>query len=334
MIDPFRLIKELAPYRGNTLQIELTDRCNLHCPNCNQGRGSGNVHGIEPGFMHPGLFRKIMDDLKISRMKFFEVQPFWFGESLLHPDFEHMFSLLLLMMEQSSLFAQIDLHTNAQLLDERLTELLIFSDIKMPVLTVSIDASSEETYNIVRPGGALKQVQDNVFNLIRRREQLGQVLPTVRVQFLLFEENRKDLTSFIEYWGGLFERVSRKNAVYESVNAYFDGSNFRDRFSYPDTSRSLWPDDIFPVSHPIYAHEQWRLDYMKTARLFRDSIWIKRPNALPLARQEELDRLFAETVMEKSLKSSEQERFRLFVEPDNRLPEFRLDYFGQRSPCA
>ncbi|MDD2717850.1 MAG: SPASM domain-containing protein [Candidatus Wallbacteria bacterium] len=332
--DYFRLIRELYPYQKHTLQLELTDRCNLACPSCNQGMGSREVHGKESGFLHPGLFRKIMDDLKKSRMRFFEIQLFWFGEPLLHPDFDHIFSLLLLLMEQDSLFAQIDLHTNGMKLDGRIRDLLLFSDIKMPMLTISLDSIKKENYNRIRVGGELDKVLSNIRKFVETRETLGQLLPALRIQFLLQEANREELPAFIDYWKEYFRNCSRSNAVFQAAKAHFDKESYRAKYPKHDSGCSLWPAEIFTVNHPIYPHETWKLDLLKVSKIFKDTVWIKRPNFKPESRQLETDRLFDEVKASFGLKSHEEDGFRLVIERDNQFPPFSLEYFGTRPPCA
>lgn len=329
----FSLIEDLKEYKNFTIQIELTDICNLKCPACNQGMGSENVHGKKSGFMHPGLFRKIMDDFQNSRLKFFEIQLFWFGESLLHPDFSHIFELLLLLMETKKLFANIDIHTNGNVLNERIIELFVFADIKLPSITFSIDAIRDDTYKNLRPGGDLKNVIQNIKKLIDLREEFMQILPTVRVQFLLQELNRDEVVEFIEFWSNFFNKNSHKNPLINTLKDYFEFKNYRLKYPHVNKKNSLYPDDVFDITHPIYLHEKWRLDYYKASQIYKDSIFIKRPNFLPLERQKEIDRLFIDTMHKFNLKSFESEKFRFIMEPSNKIPELDLQFFT-RTPCA
>jgi len=329
----FSLINELSNYRKNTIQIELTDVCNLQCPACNQGMGTSHVHDIKPGFMHPGLFRKIMDDLISSRMRFFEVQLFWFGESLLHADFEHIFSLLMLLMEQKRLFAQIDLHTNGLLLNDRIIDLLCFANIKLPMLTFSIDAITPETYSKIRKGGQYDVLIKNIHKFISKRESLGQLLPAIRAQFLLQESNREELMDFIKYWKNFFNNYSRKNVIYRHVKNYFLKEDYRIKYPHIDKKKSKYPDDVFDITHPIYPHEKWMLELKKVGEIFKDTIWIKRTNFKPESRQKEINAIFDEEMKKNGIINEDEENYRLVMDKDNVFPDYSLQYFG-RKPCA
>ena len=46
-----------------TISVELTNHCNLNCPECNSGSG---LMTRERGFMKIDLFEKIISDLNIS----------------------------------------------------------------------------------------------------------------------------------------------------------------------------------------------------------------------------------------------------------------------------
>jgi MoaA/NifB/PqqE/SkfB family radical SAM enzyme len=61
--------------------VELTNHCNLHCPEC--ASGSGQMKR-ERGFMDIELFERIISEL---RPYLWNINLYFQGESLLHPAF-------------------------------------------------------------------------------------------------------------------------------------------------------------------------------------------------------------------------------------------------------
>ena len=70
----------------------------------------------------------------------------------------------------------------------------------MTRIQISIDATTQETYDKVRPGGDYNKIVKNVHNFIKLRENLNNNLPLVRVNFVKTELNHKELNDFINLW--------------------------------------------------------------------------------------------------------------------------------------
>ncbi len=61
--------------------IELTNNCNLHCPECTSGSGQMRR---ERGFMDIELFKKMIEELKPF---LYNINLYFQGEPMLHPGF-------------------------------------------------------------------------------------------------------------------------------------------------------------------------------------------------------------------------------------------------------
>ena len=156
--------KAQSPYVGRTpinLEIESTYHCNLACPFC--------PRRVAPGYkdlkhLDRNVWEKLLSDLVDSDTKSLMMDHE--GESLLNPN-------LCTMIEEARAAGIIDvwLHSNANLLTSDMSKNLISAGVTK--LNISIDAVSEETYSKVRPGGNLKQVEDNLLEFIKLRNSLG-----------------------------------------------------------------------------------------------------------------------------------------------------------------
>jgi len=63
------------------ISFELTNHCNLSCPECASGSG---MMTRERGFMEPALFERIMTEI---RPYLYYVSLYFQGEPMMHPDF-------------------------------------------------------------------------------------------------------------------------------------------------------------------------------------------------------------------------------------------------------
>ena len=175
------------------LTIELSSLCNLSCVMCPRQYVSGDL-----GFMDEMLFRKIVQEIRCEEVEW--VVPYFRGESLLHPRFMELLSLL---RKNSS--AKIHLATNALLLSEEMIHHLLF-ETRIDFISFSLDAVTEETYRKIRLGGMLEKARENVLRFLHLRD--ASASETV-VQVSLTESvlNLEEISSFISYWRGRADRV-------------------------------------------------------------------------------------------------------------------------------
>jgi radical SAM protein with 4Fe4S-binding SPASM domain len=175
------------------LTVELSAACNLSCVMCPRQY----VPGAD-GFMRRDLFEKIIEEVAGREVE--AVVPFFRGEALLHPSFLEMMRLL-----REKTRARIQLATNALLLSRAVSKELL--GLPVDFISFSLDASTEETYKQVRPGGDFHRVMANIEDFLRLRGEMPASSTTVQVSLTEGDHNRHEIPSFIEGWQLKADRV-------------------------------------------------------------------------------------------------------------------------------
>ena len=125
-----------------TISFELTNHCNLKCPECCSGSGQMKR---ERGFMDIGLFEKAISEMQpylyINNLSFQ-------GEPMMHPDF---FSFIHLSENIKTVVS-----TNGHFLTENNSERLVMSGVSK--LIVSLDGMDQKAYSEYRRNGDLGKV--------------------------------------------------------------------------------------------------------------------------------------------------------------------------------
>ena len=175
------LIEELlvcdAP---QSLQIEITSRCNLKCKMCPLTTGS-TISSASPDHMAEGLQRDI---LPIAR-RYRKVILAGYGEPLLNPH------LLPFLKELDQAKVEIGMSTNGTLLTASIARKL--ATLKYLVaLNVSIDSPEEDSYRHIR-GGQVEKALTGLKNLMAVIDEPQKV----SVSAVLMRHNIKHL---VETW--------------------------------------------------------------------------------------------------------------------------------------
>lgn len=129
--------------------IELTNHCNLHCPECASGSG---VMKRERGFMDIELFNKIILQL---RPYLYTINLYFQGEPLLHPAFPSF------IMNSESIRSVIS--TNGHFLSVENSEKIVKSGLGK--LIISLDGLDQDTYSSYRMGGNVETVLEGIRNI-------------------------------------------------------------------------------------------------------------------------------------------------------------------------
>ena len=158
-----------------SVSIEPTTSCNLRCPECPSGLRSFT----RPiGMLKAGLFNRVIDQLAPT----LNYLTFYFqGEPYLNPSF-------LPMVEYASrkgIYTATS--TNAHYLDDENAKATITSGLDR--LIISIDGTSQDTYESYRVGGNLEKVIAGTRNILRWRKELKSRTPHVVFQFLVVRPN-------------------------------------------------------------------------------------------------------------------------------------------------
>ncbi len=162
-----------------SISFEPTTSCNLRCPECPSGLRS---FSRPTGMLEEGLFKKTIDELQDTLMYLL----FYFqGEPYLHPQF------LDLVQYASSKHIYTATSTNAHYLTEENARKTVESGLDR--LIISIDGTTQATYQAYRVGGQLEKVIEGTKNVIKWKRQLRSKTPHVIFQFLVVKPNQHQI---------------------------------------------------------------------------------------------------------------------------------------------
>lgn len=158
------------------ISFELTNHCNLNCPEC--ASGSGEMKR-ERGFMDIELYKRIITELKPY---LFYINLYFQGEPMLHPLFfsfpEHTGKIYTVVS------------TNGHYLTPENSVRLVRSGISK--LIVSLDGMDQEVYSYYRVNGHFKKVTGGIRNI---REARGNYRSSMNfeIQFLVNKFNEHQI---------------------------------------------------------------------------------------------------------------------------------------------
>ncbi|MEM6358708.1 MAG: radical SAM protein [Bacteroidota bacterium] len=162
-----------------SLSIEPTTSCNLRCPECPSGLRSFTR---PTGMLEDALFKQVIDELHDTLIYLL----FYFqGEPYLHPQF------LELVEYASSRKIYTATSTNAHYLTDENARKTVESGLDR--LIVSIDGTSQETYQLYRVGGKLDKVIEGTKNVVAWKKRLRSKTPHIVFQFLVVRPNEHQI---------------------------------------------------------------------------------------------------------------------------------------------
>ena len=158
-----------------SISIEPTTSCNLRCPECPSGLRSFTR---PTGMLNDHLFHKVIDELAPSLSYLI----FYFqGEPYLHPQFLS----LVAYASQKKIYTATS--TNAHYLTDDNARRTVASGLDR--LIISMDGTTQETYESYRIGGKLDKVIEGTKNIIRCKKELKSKTPHVVFQYLVVKQN-------------------------------------------------------------------------------------------------------------------------------------------------
>ena len=188
------------------IAIEPTTACNLGCPECPSGlkaftRPTGNLK--------EDFYQKVID--QIHRDSFYLT--FYFqGEPYINPSFLDMVKYA----AKKKMYTTTS--TNAHFLTEENAKRTIESGLDR--LIVSIDGTTQDTYENYRIGGTLEKVIEGTKNVVKWKKQLKSSTPHIIFQFLVVKPNEHQIDEVYELANELgVDEVRLKTAqVYDYKN--------------------------------------------------------------------------------------------------------------------
>jgi radical SAM protein with 4Fe4S-binding SPASM domain len=191
-----------------SIAIEPTTSCNLRCPEC----PSGLRQFSRPiGMLEPTFFKTTIDAI----YKELIYLTFYFqGEPYLNPNFLDM------VKYASDKKIYTSTSTNAHYLTpEQATKTV---ESKLDRLIISIDGTTQETYEQYRIGGNLQKVIDGTKNIIAAKKKLKSKTPHIVFQFLVVKPNEHQLNDVKQ----LADELGVDEVVFKTAQVYdFENGN-------------------------------------------------------------------------------------------------------------
>jgi len=173
-------------HRGMPISIsfEPTTSCNLRCPECPSGLRSFTR---ETGMLDPDFFKQTIDEL----YKDILYLTFYFqGEQFLHPKFAEMVKYA----AEKKIYTATS--TNAHFLNDETSKEIVESGLDR--LIISIDGTTQETYEQYRIGGSLEKVLAGAGNVVKWKRHLKSKTPHLIFQFLVVRHNEHQVDELNE----------------------------------------------------------------------------------------------------------------------------------------
>ncbi|UBM60182.1 SPASM domain-containing protein [Marinilongibacter aquaticus] len=164
--------------------FEPTTSCNLRCPECPSGLRSFTR---PTGMLEKSLYEDSIEQLKDQLLYL----TFYFqGEPYLHPNFLDMVKYA----SKRKIYTATS--TNAHFLNPEMAEKTVKSGLDR--IIVSIDGTTQETYQNYRIGGKLEKVLAGTKNLIEAKKKLKSNTPHIIFQFLVVRPNEHQIDEVYE----------------------------------------------------------------------------------------------------------------------------------------
>jgi len=162
-----------------SISIEPTTSCNLRCPECPSGLRSFTR---PTGMLNQDLFKNTIDQLAdtLSYLTFY-----FQGEPYLNPQFLEMTNYA----SRKGIYTATS--TNAHYLNDDTSRKTIESGLDR--LIISLDGTTQESYESYRIGGKIDKVLEGTKNIIAWKRKLKSKTPHVIFQFLVVRHNEHQI---------------------------------------------------------------------------------------------------------------------------------------------
>ena len=162
-----------------TVSVEPTTACNLHCPECPSGL---RAFTRDTGNLKEDFFRRMVDELHRDLLHLI----FYFqGEPYINPKFLDMVQYA----HQKRLFTITS--TNGHFLNDTNARRTVESGLDR--LIISVDGTTQETYEQYRVGGQLENVLQGARNVVKWKKELSSRSPHIIFQFLVVRPNEHQI---------------------------------------------------------------------------------------------------------------------------------------------
>ena len=184
------------------LVFDLVDQCNLACPQCLRAPDLAAEYKDfirTSKYLDKEVIKKILHESKKFNLP--SVNIGGSGECLLHPDFIEICEDIMNINP-----CEFRIISNGILLKENIAKKLI--NLKVDILSVSIDATTPETFELTRgKSHRFNDVVNNTVNFAKLKRKMGATWPLLRVSFVEQKENKHETKNFIKFWSEYADMV-------------------------------------------------------------------------------------------------------------------------------
>ena len=167
-----------------TVSIEPTTACNLSCPECPSGL---KKFSRETGKLDLEDNRNLLQSLG---KQLFYINYYFQGEPFLHPDF------LELIQDAKKHKIYTSTSTNAHFITQKKAEDIVNSGLDR--LIISIDGTTQETYESYRISGKLSKVIEGTKEMVKAKRKANSTTPHLIFQFLVVKPNEHEIPSIYQ----------------------------------------------------------------------------------------------------------------------------------------
>ena len=185
-----------------TVSFEPTTFCNLRCPECPSGL---RAFTRPTGMLQKDFFRESIDEISDTLLYLY----FYFqGEPYLNPDFLDMVKYA----SDKGIYTVTS--TNAHFLDKK--NVLRTLESGLDRLIISIDGTTQETYQSYRVGGQLNKVLEGTERLVKWKQKLKAKRPHIIFQFLVVQPNEHQIAEVQQ----LAKDIGVNEVVFKTAQVY------------------------------------------------------------------------------------------------------------------
>ena len=224
-----------------SIALEPTTACNLKCPECPSGLRSFTR---ETGNLKMDFFRRMIEEV---HEEVFYLTFYFQGEPYINPKFLEMVHYA----HEHNIYTTTS--TNGHFLNEANCKATIASGLDK--LIVSIDGTTQETYEAYRKEGKLENVLKGVRNLVKYKREMGSATPHIVFQFLVVKPNEHQIPEVYKLAEELgVDEVQLKTAQiydYKTGNDLIPENNKYSRYA-------LQSDGTYKIKNELLDH-CWKL---------------------------------------------------------------------------
>lgn len=159
------------------LCIDVTNKCNLHCPYCPTGRGEQGGRGR--GSISYDLFAEILRELGPYA---YSLELFNWGE----PFFNKELPRLIRCANEYGVRTIISSNLSFPMTEEFVKDIITSG---LTYLAAAVDGADQESYEKYRRGGNFELVMENLRTFVRLKKETGSSTPIITWQYMVFAHN-------------------------------------------------------------------------------------------------------------------------------------------------